>query len=117
MSLLTEYMEECQFMNRAKVSDGYGGTVTTWTAGAKFNAAITLDTSIEARVAQAQGVKNLYTVTVSKATSLDYGDVIQRLSDKKYFRITSDGTDKKTPASAGLDMRQASAEELTALPT
>ena len=43
--------------------------------------------------------------------NLEYHDVIKRLRDNKFFRITSDGEDKFTPSSASLDMRQVSAEE------
>lgn len=111
MSLLTEAMTECVMLNKITSDDGYGGEITTWTEGAHFEAAIVLDTSVEARIAQAQGVNNFYTVTVRKEKMLDYHDVFKRLSDNKIFRVTSDGTDKFTPASATLNMRQATAEE------
>lgn len=117
MSLLSEAMEDCQIIDKTTVLDGYGGVKPDWKVGAPITAAVVLDTSMEARRAQAEGVKSLYTITTSKAVTLNHGEIIQRLSDGKYFRITSDGTDKKTPASAGLDMRQVTAEELTALPT
>jgi head-tail adaptor len=116
MSLLTEAMEPCQIIDRTTVPDGYGGTMPQWVPGAEFNAAIVLDISTEARKAVAEGVKNLYTVTVQRNVNLRTGEVIQRLSDGRYLRVTSDGTDKKTPASAGLDMRQMSAEEIGGLP-
>ena len=111
MSLLNDAMEACVMMNKAVVDDDYGGEKTIWTNGASFQAAIVFDTSIEARAAQAQGTTDLYTVTVRRAKSLDYHDVFRRLSDGKIFRVTSDGTDKKTPSNAGLDMRQVTAEE------
>ena len=117
MSLLSEAMDQCQFIDKRTVPDGYGGTMTEWIPGAPFEAAIVLDTSMEARRADAEGVKSLYTITVSRTIALSYGDVIQRVSDGKYFRVTSDGADKKTPPSAGLDMRQVTAEELKGLPT
>ena len=53
----------------------------------------------------------LYTVTTKKAINLQYHDVFKRLTDSKIFRVTSDGDDKHTPKSAGLNMRQVSAEE------
>lgn len=117
MSLLSEAMEECRYMDRTTVNDGYGGVMTVWQEGADLSVAIVLDTSMEARRAEAEGVKSLYTLTTSRGVTLMHGNVVQRKSDGKYFRVTSDGTDKKTPASAGLDMRQVSAEELDALPT
>jgi len=113
MSLLSEAMETYVLLNKqtASASDGYGGYITTWVDGAEFQAAITFDTSIEARVADKQGVSSLYTVTTSRALTLEYHDVFRRLSDGKVFRVTSDGDDKYTPKSATLDMRQVTAEE------
>ena len=117
MSLLSEAMENCHYMDKSTAPDGYGGVATSWTDGASFDAAIVLDTSMEARRAQAEGVKSLYTITTQKNITLLFGEIIQRASDGKYFRITSDGTDKRTPQSAGLNMRQVTAEEIKALPT
>lgn len=111
MSLLQEAMETCVILDKSTTADGYGGYETTWSEGAEFEAAIVLDTSMEARSAEKMGVTALYTVTTLKAMNLQYHDVFKRLSDGKIFRATSDGDDKKTPASASLNMRQVSAEE------
>lgn len=111
MSLLSEAMEECTMLDKRTVQDGYGGYITQWADGASFNAAIVLDTSMEARIAEKQGVTGLYTITTTKALNLQYHDVFRRVRDGKIFRVTSDGDDKHTPASAGLNMRQVSAEE------
>lgn len=111
MSLLSEAMEKCTIINKSIVSDGYGGYVTTWTDGAEFDGAIVLNSSMEARIGEQQGVTALYTVTTSRALNLQYHDVFRRESDGKIFRVKSDGDDLKTPMSAGLDMRQVSAEE------
>ena len=111
MSLLDEAMEEFVMMDKTTVSDGYGGYIPTWKAGASFQATAVLDTSMQARIGEKQGVTALYTVTTRKAMNLQYHDVIRRVSDGKIFRVTSDGDDKKTPGSAGLNMRQTSAEE------
>lgn len=117
MSLLEEAMEPCVLLNKQTTTDDYGGFINTWVDGAQFNAAITFDTSIEARTAMAQGVHSLYTITTSRNVSLQYHDVFRRERDSKLFRVTSDGDDRYTPQSAGLDMRQVTAEELTTLPT
>lgn len=111
MSLLSEALENCTILDKRTVNDGYGGFDTTWVDGASFYAAIVLDSSMQARVAEKAGVTALYTVTTSKNINLQYHDVFRRESDSKIFRVTSDGDDKKTPASATLDMRQVSAEE------
>lgn len=110
MSLLSEAMESCVLLNKHTEADGYGGYTTNWVDGAEFDAAIVLDTSMQARVAEKQGVTALYTITTTKALNLQYHDVFRRESDGKIFRVTSDGDDKKTPESAGLNMRQVSAE-------
>lgn len=111
MSLLTDAMEQCVMLNKQTIPDGYGGYVTTWAEGAEFIAAITFDTSLQARVADKEGVTSLYTVTTERALTLEYHDVFRRLSDGKIFRVTSDGDDKYTPNTASLDMRQVTAEE------
>jgi hypothetical protein len=66
---------------------------------------------MQARIAEAQGVKSLYTITTTKNVNLQFHDVFKRVSDNKIFRVTSDGDDNKTPASASLNMRQVTAEE------
>lgn len=110
MSLLEEAMDKCMFLDKSRVPDGYGGVKTTWTEGAEFEAAITFDTSMQSRIADAQGVSSRYTVTTKKNLTLEYHDVFQRARDGKIFRVTSDGDDKYTPASASLNMRQVTAE-------
>lgn len=112
MSLLDEEMEKCTLIDKKRVPDGYGGTIVEWIdSEVEFDAAIVLDTSTEARIAEKQGVTNLYTITTKKIMNLQYHDVFRRSSDGKIFRVTSDGDDKKTPKSANLNMRQVSAEE------
>lgn len=111
MSLLDEAMTKCVLLNKVTTADGYGGYNATWTDGAEFDCAVVIDTSMEARTAEKQGVTELYTVTTKKAMNLQYHDVFRRVRDGKIFRVTSDGDDKYTPASAGLNMRQVSAEE------
>lgn len=111
MSLLTEQMETCVMLDKTTAPDGYGGYVPSYADGAPFLAAITFDTSMEARVAEKQGVTSMYTVTTGKEMTLEYHDVFRRISDGKIFRVTSDGDDKHTPASASLNMRQVTAEE------
>jgi hypothetical protein len=58
-------------------------------------------------------VTGLYTITTAKNINLQFHDVFRRDEDQKVFRVTSDGDDKHTPDSAGLNMRQVSAEEWT----
>lgn len=100
MSLIDESMDSCAVMNKVRSPDGEGGFNTQWVEGAGFKASITFDSSMQARVADKQGVTSLYTVTTAKNAHLEYHDVIKRLSDGKVFRITSDGDDRQTPVRA-----------------
>lgn len=111
MNLLAQAFEPCIIMDKRTVSDGQGGYDLFWEDGAEIECAITLDTSTQARIAQHQGVSNLYTITTKKSVMLQYNDVLRRLKDGKTFRVTSDGADNKTPEGATLNMRQVSAEE------
>lgn len=111
MSLLDAAFEDFTVMNKTVVSDGYGGTETVWLDGVMIRGAIVLDGSSQMKIAQAMGVTSAYTLTVKKNVNLDYHTVIRRELDGRYFRLTSGSDDKKTPASATLDMRQYSAEE------
>ena len=111
MSLIDDFTSKCVMQDRVTRPDGYGGVKPEWQDGAAFDAAITLDTSMQSRIAEKQGVTALYTVTTKKSINLQYHDVFKRLSDGKIFRVTSDGDDKATPLSANLNMRQVSAEE------
>ena len=113
MSLLDDYMENCVMIDKTTVSDGRGGFDYAFVEGAEFQAAITLDNSIQAKIAEQQGVTGVYKVTTTKSINLQYHDIFKRSSDSKVFRVTSDGDDKKTPVSATLNMRQVSAEEYT----
>lgn len=111
MSLLEEYMEKFAFLDKSHESDGEGGFIVTWTKSeATFSAALRLDNSTQAKRAQAEGVRDLYTIITKKSTELDINDVVLRVEDGTVYRVTSNGKDKKTPASAGLDMRSVSAE-------
>lgn len=110
MSLLESAMETFKMLDRSTTADGYGGIISTYTEGASFQAAAVYDTSIEARIAEVQGVTSRYIITTTKAVTLEYHDIVRRASDGKIFRVTSDSKDKQTPPSASLNMRQVTAE-------
>ena len=111
MSLLTQAMEDVVLMEKRREPDGEGGFTTSWVDGVQFKAAINFDSSMEARTAEKAGVTSLYTVTVPLNCKLEYHDVFKRLRDVKVFRVTSDGDDKITPASASFQFAQVTAEE------
>ena len=111
MSLLDAVTEKCQMLDKTTVSDGLGGYERRYVDGATFDAAISLDDSVQAQTAMAAGVTGVYTVVTKKSVNLQFHDVFRRLSDGKIFRCTTDGDDSKTPPTAGLNMRTVRAEE------
>lgn len=115
MSLIDLMMTECAIMNKSKISDGEGGFKTEWSEGAHINVAIVKDSSMNARIAEKEGVTSTYTLTTKRANALEFHDVIKRLKDGQTFRITSDSTDSESPSFSSLDMAQVTAErwELT----
>lgn len=110
MSLIDVMMEECVMLDKRTVSDGMGGFSHEWVEGAKFRAAVIKDNTLAARVAEKQGVTELYTVTVDKGLTLQYHDVFRRLSDGYTFRVTSNITDSETPSVSTFHIGQVTAE-------
>jgi hypothetical protein len=111
MSLLDSYTGLFVKLEAQKVSDGEGGTRTTWIEGGTFVAAVTLDAANAEEKAERENAANVYTITTKKNVLLGFHEVIKRTSDGKAFLIVSDGADNKTPDSACLNMRQVKAEE------
>lgn len=111
MSLLTQAMDDVILLEKRTAPDGEGGFTTEWEEGAHFKAAISFDSSMQARTAEKQGVTSLYTVTVPLNAKLQYHDVFKRVKDGKVFRVTSDGDDKVTPKAASFQFAQVTAEE------
>lgn len=111
MSLYDEAREQCTMIHKVSSDDPYGGEIVTYIEGSHFEAAITFDTSVQARIGMSQGVKNMYTVYTPKSKTLFPFEIFRRDSDQKTFQVTSDSVDKKTPGSAALDMRVCTAEE------
>lgn len=111
--MVYDAMEPVVIMERKRIADGAGGFITTWADGAEFEAAISFDSSMQARRAETEGVTSLYTVIVHENTELDFHDVFKRVSDGHIFRITSNTDDKKTPKMASFKVREYTAEEWT----
>lgn len=115
MSLIDVMMESCVMVDRRTVPDGTGGFNYEWVDGAQFRAAVVKNNTLEARVAEKQGVTELYMVTVDKGIVLQYHDIFKRLSDGLTFRVTSNIRDSETPSVATFQIGQVTAErwELT----
>ena len=116
MSLIDTMKTGCTMLDKRTVNDGQGGVTTLWVDGATFQAAIIKDESMQARLAEKQGVTELYTVTVDRSLMLEYHDAFRRNSDGAVFRVTSNVVDSKTPTVASFAFGQVTAERWV-LPT
>lgn len=113
--LMGEKATTCTLLEKTRVPDGEGGWTVSWSDGPKFEASITHDSSMEAKLAESQGMASTFTVWTETRNLLDYQDVFRRDSDGQVFRVTSQGGDDATPSRASFHVTHVSAErwELT----
>lgn len=104
-------LEDATIINKSTVPDGSGGTEIVYTDGVTIKASFGFSTSEQMRIAEQANAIPRYTITTRQNVNLQYHDVVRRESDKKTFRVTSDGDDNKSPAVSSLNMRQVEAEE------
>ena len=110
------HAEKAILMEKTRSPDGMGGYFTSWAESMEFPALITLDSSVEARLAEKSGVLDNYTVYVEKTLPIESGDYFKRKSDGAVFRITSSPDEQKTPSMSGMDFKVFTAAKTT-LPT
>ena len=111
LSLIESMMEDFVFLNKVKVDDPVGGYKDDYQDGVTFKAAVIKNSTTEAQIAEKNGISEIFTIVTDKSMVLEFHDVLKRQSNGKIYRVTSDGDDKHTPSSAGLDMRVVSCEE------
>lgn len=116
MSLLDDFARTCVLMEKTRTPDGEGGYTTEWTEGAEFRNFQALDTSMEARRAEKEGVTSVYSALVDKAVPIEYNDYFKDLSTGLTYRVTSNPEEKQAPASASFSLKFFTAER-KALPT
>lgn len=108
--LYDSMMDKMRFKEKRRVPDDMGTWDYVWADGAEFMGHVKKDTSIDAMLAEKQGIKELYTITVNRDVPLEYNDILERISDGQLFRVKSNVTDSKSPAFSGIDMAQVKAE-------
>lgn len=105
MSLLSAFGRPCVILEKRSVADGAGGYITTWSDGAEFENYLALDTSIEARRAEKEGVTSVYSALVNISVPLDYGDYFRDLTTGETYRVTSSPAEREAPKTAGAGIR------------
>lgn len=116
MSLLDSVAQACVLMEKTTAPDGAGGFETSWTQGAEFISYQALDTSIEARRAEKEGVTSVYSALVAKDVPIEYGDYFRAIDSGQTYRVTSSPSEKQSPSSAYLALKFFTAERAV-LPT
>lgn len=110
MSLIDAFNQPFKFMELTREPNGIGGFEETYKEGAQFKAALVMDTTTQARIAEKQGVTSLYTLTVPLDVPLKYGDIFKSVETGDTYRITSRSGEKKTPSVASFQFQNFSAE-------
>lgn len=110
MSLLDDFGRKCCLMEKRRTQDGAGGWDVQWVDGAEFINYQALDTSMEARRAEKEGVTSVYSALVKKSLPIEYNDAFKDLTTGNTYRVTSRPEDKAAPASASFDLKFFTAE-------
>lgn len=110
MSLLDDFSRTCIIMDKVRQPDGAGGYITQWQEGASFQNYQALDTSMEARRAEKEGVTSVYSVLVRKDVPIEYGDFFKDLENGNTYRVTSRPEEKEAPRSSTLPLKYFAAE-------
>ena len=71
MSLLDDFAHKCILMEKKRTPDGAGGYITAWEEGAEFLNYQSLDTSMEARKAEKEGVTSVYSALVNQSVPIE----------------------------------------------
>lgn len=110
MSLLDDFARPCVLLEKKRVPDGAGGYIVEWTEGAEFTNYQALDTSMEARIAEKQGVTSLYSALVRADLPIEYNDYFRDKTTGLTYRVTSNPEEKTAPKSASFSLKSFTAE-------
>ncbi|WP_419085674.1 hypothetical protein [Slackia isoflavoniconvertens] len=101
MSLLDDFASKCVLMDKKRTPDGAGGYITAWAEGAEFLNYQALDTSMESRRAEKEGVTSVYSALVNQSVPIEYNDYFRDMGTGLTYRVTSNPEEKAAPRSAG----------------
>lgn len=105
MSLLDDFAKKCVLFDKARTPDGEGGYKVVWTEGAEFLNYSALNSTMDARRAEKEGVTSLYSVLVDKSVPIEYMDYFRDKETGFTYRVTSNPQEQKAPKSAGSVIR------------
>lgn len=109
--LLGQFFKPCHLLDETTFTvSGLFGPQKRWVEGAALEAALLKDNSAEVKVAEASGLKELYTVVVYKPVTLKHGDVIRRDADGLTLRITGNTIDWEAPEMSTVQIAKTTAK-------
>lgn len=111
MSLLDDFARTCTLLEKTRQPDGEGGYTVEWTDGAEFLNYQALNTSMEARRAEKEGVTSVYSGLVDASVPIEYNDYFRDETTGETYRVTSEPADKVTPKSASFGLKYFTAEK------
>ena len=111
MSLMDEYNVPCVLLVKTRTDDPVGGYKTAWVDGVTFDAAWEFVSAPEITVAEQEGVSRTYRIYVDKTLDLDFHEAFRRTDNGQTYRVTTPGTDRKTPSFSMLNKRLVEVEK------
>ena len=111
MSLLDDFARSCVLLEKTRKPDGEGGYIVEWTDRAEFLNYQALDTSMEARRAEKEGVTSLYSALVDKAVPIEFNNYFKDKETGETYRVTSNPEEKQAPKSASFPLKYFTAEK------
>ena len=110
MSLLDDFARTCVVLEKTRRPDGAGGYFVEWAEGAEFVNYQAMDTCMEARRAEKEGVTSVYSALVRSDFPIDYNDYFRDKTTGQTYRVTSDPEEKVAPKSASFALKFFTAE-------
>lgn len=110
MSLLDDFGRTCILMEKNRKPDGESGYITNWIEGLEFTNYQALDSSMQARIAEQQGVTSVYSALVRSDLPILQNDYFKDKTTGLTYRVTSNPEDKVAPKSASFALKFFTAE-------
>lgn len=105
-----DYYEELAIIEKVSTPGAFGET-TTYIEKETIQGAVGTLSKREMLIAEANGNKSVYIVTVDKTNALEYDTIIKRAKNGQILRITSDWRDEVPPNISSFDWIQVNAEK------
>lgn len=109
--MMESLAHDCVLLVKTPVPDGEGGWSNGWADGPTFKTYPALDSSMQARRAEKEGVTSLFTVLVPQNVPISLGDVYRDTATDETFHVTSTPEEKQTPEMSALGVKSFTAEK------